>query len=181
MPPNVLIPTITDRRQVVVSRWGKNPYSQLQLPTLSRISPAGMERGTTATFKLEGRGLIAAHALLFDAPGFTAKILNVTALRGEIKAARPGVDLEAATPLGVKSEAQVEITVSKDVEPGVHWFRYILQGETLISTIMPKEDLGLKNFKHIHNAALRKIGDKFYIIAQAWNPGDFAVLEQVTD
>ena len=58
---------------------------------------------------------------------------------------------------------------------------YILQGETLISTIMPKEDLGLKNFKHIHNAALRKIGDKFYIIAQAWNPGDFAILEQVTD
>ena len=92
-------------------------------PTLSRISPAGMERGTTATFKLEGRGLIAAHALLFDAPGFTAKILNVTALREEIKAARPGVDLEAAVPLGVKSEAQVEITVSKDVEPGVHWFR----------------------------------------------------------
>jgi hypothetical protein len=54
-------------------------------------------------------------------------------------------------------------------------------GETLISTTMPKEDLGLKNFKHVHNAALRKIGDKFYIIAQAWNPGDFAILEQVTD
>jgi hypothetical protein len=58
---------------------------------------------------------------------------------------------------------------------------YILQGETLISTIMPKEDLGLENFKHIHNAALRRINDKFYIIAQAWNPGDFAILEQVTD
>jgi hypothetical protein len=58
---------------------------------------------------------------------------------------------------------------------------YILQDEKLISTIMPKEHLGLQNFKHIHNAALRKIGDKFYIIAQAWNPGDFAILEQVTD
>jgi hypothetical protein len=44
---------------------------------------------------------------------------------------------------------------------------------------LPKEDLGLKNFKHIHNAALPKIGDKFYIIAQAWNPGDLAILEQV--
>ena len=92
-------------------------------PTLSRISPAGMERGTTATFKLEGRGLIAAHALLFDAPGFTAKVLAVTTLHEEIKGARPGVDLEAAVPLGVKSEAQVEVTVSKDVEPGVHWLR----------------------------------------------------------
>ena len=92
-------------------------------PALSRISPAGMERGTTATFKLEGRGLMAAHALLFDAPGFTAKILNVTAIHEEIKAARAGVDLEAAVPLGVKSEAQVELTVSKDAEPGIHRFR----------------------------------------------------------
>jgi hypothetical protein len=94
-----------------------------------------MERGTKATFKLEGRGLIAAHALLFDAPGFTAKILNVTALHEEIKAQRPGVDLDAAVPLGVKSEAQVEITVSKDAEPGVHRFR--LQTPNGTSNMLP--------------------------------------------
>jgi hypothetical protein len=46
---------------------------------------------------------------------------------------------------------------------------------------MPKEDLGLANFKHIHNAVLREYGNKYYLIAQAWNPGDFAILEQVTD
>jgi hypothetical protein len=46
---------------------------------------------------------------------------------------------------------------------------------------MPKEDLGLENFKHNHNAVLRKIGNKFYVIVQAWNPGDFAILEQVTE
>jgi hypothetical protein len=28
---------------------------------------------------------------------------------------------------------------------------------------------------------LHKVGNKFYIIAQAWNPGDFAILEQVTE
>jgi hypothetical protein len=32
---------------------------------------------------------------------------------------------------------------------------------------------------HIHNAVLRRIGKKYYVIAQAWNPGDFAILEQV--
>jgi len=58
---------------------------------------------------------------------------------------------------------------------------YLLEDDRLISTIMPKEDLGLANFKHIHNAVLRQVGDKFYIIAQAWNPGDFAILEQVRD
>ena len=92
-------------------------------PTLSRITPAGMERGTTATFKLEGRGLIAARSLIFDAPGLTAKVLSVTALHEEIKAARPGVDLEASVPLGVKTEAQIEVSVAKDAEPGIHWFR----------------------------------------------------------
>jgi hypothetical protein len=35
------------------------------------------------------------------------------------------------------------------------------------------------NFKHIHNAVLGQSGGKLYVIAQAWNPGDFAVLEQV--
>ena len=55
---------------------------------------------------------------------------------------------------------------------------YILRDEKLVSTIMPKEDLGLQNFVHVHNAALRRTNGKFYIIAQAWNPGDFAILEQ---
>jgi len=56
---------------------------------------------------------------------------------------------------------------------------YILEDEKLVSTIMIKEDLGLPNFIHIHNAALRKIAGKFYIFALAWNPGDFAIMEQV--
>lgn len=58
---------------------------------------------------------------------------------------------------------------------------YILENEKIISTILPKDELGLANFRHIHNAVLRKIGNKFYIIVQAWNPGDFAILEQVTE
>lgn len=57
---------------------------------------------------------------------------------------------------------------------------YILENDNLISTIMPKEDLGLENFQHVHNAVLHEHGGKLYIIAQAWNPGDFAILEQVT-
>ena len=58
---------------------------------------------------------------------------------------------------------------------------YLLENDRLVSTILPKEELGLTNFKHVHNAVLRELGGKLYIIAQAWNPGDFAVLEQVTD
>ena len=58
---------------------------------------------------------------------------------------------------------------------------YIYENDRLISTVMPKEELGLVNFKHVHNATLVKANGKYYIIALAWNPGDFAILEQVTD
>lgn len=56
---------------------------------------------------------------------------------------------------------------------------YILEDDQLVSTVMAKEDLGLPNFQHIHNAVMRETGGKLYLIAQAWNPGDFAILEQV--
>ena len=56
---------------------------------------------------------------------------------------------------------------------------YILDDGRVVSTILIKEELGLENFQHIHNAVLRKIGQRYYVIAQAWNPGDFAILEQV--
>jgi hypothetical protein len=58
---------------------------------------------------------------------------------------------------------------------------YLLEDGRVISTIMPKEDLGLQNFTHVHNAVLHQVGGKFYVIVQAWNPGDFAILEQVVD
>lgn len=56
---------------------------------------------------------------------------------------------------------------------------YILKDDAIVSTLMPKEDLGLDDFIHVHNATLTRVGDKLYVIAQAWNPGDFAILEQV--
>lgn len=58
---------------------------------------------------------------------------------------------------------------------------YLFEKDQLVSTIMIKEELGLEKFQHIHNATIRELNGKLYIIAQAWNPGDFAVLEQVAN
>lgn len=58
---------------------------------------------------------------------------------------------------------------------------YLMKGDEIISTILIKEELGLEKFTHIHNAVLVKRNGKLYIIAQAWNPGDFAILEQVME
>ncbi len=59
---------------------------------------------------------------------------------------------------------------------------YILNRDgTVISTVKPKEDLGLDLFTHVHNASWLAVGSgdarKVYILCQAWNPGGFAVLE----
>jgi hypothetical protein len=56
---------------------------------------------------------------------------------------------------------------------------YLYEDDRLVSTLFPRDELGLVNFKHVHNAVLRQWNGKLYVIAQAWNPGDFAVLEQV--
>lgn len=57
---------------------------------------------------------------------------------------------------------------------------YILEGDRVISTVMIKDELGLETFQHIHDAVLRQVDGKLYIIAQTWNPGDVAILEQVS-
>ncbi len=56
---------------------------------------------------------------------------------------------------------------------------YLFRDDELISAIFPKAELGLINFQHNHKAVLHRRGDKLCIIVQAWNPGDFAILEQV--
>lgn len=58
---------------------------------------------------------------------------------------------------------------------------YILKEGQVVSTIMPKEELGLERFQHVHNAVLTSVDGTLYIVAQAWNPGDFVVLRQVND
>jgi hypothetical protein len=92
-------------------------------PSISKISPAGIERGRTAVFTLDGRSLTGATAILFDAAGITAKISSVTVVPEKITGPRAGVDLGAQVARGTKEKAQVEITVAKGVEPGIHRFR----------------------------------------------------------
>ena len=58
---------------------------------------------------------------------------------------------------------------------------YILDGETyqVISTIRPKEDLGIELADHIHNTIWYQYNGRLFLICQAWNPGHYFVLEMV--
>ncbi|MEM7030248.1 MAG: hypothetical protein AAF629_11825 [Chloroflexota bacterium] len=58
---------------------------------------------------------------------------------------------------------------------------YILDAETyeLLSTIRPKEELGIELAQHLHNVMLHVHNDELYLICQAWNPGHYFVLQKV--
>jgi hypothetical protein len=92
-------------------------------PNISKILPAGMERGTTATFNVEGRNLTDAKEVIFDVPGVTGKLTEITDVPEKITGPRAGEDLGAQVPLGKKQTAKLEIMAAKDVAPGIHRFR----------------------------------------------------------
>lgn len=63
---------------------------------------------------------------------------------------------------------------------------YILDRDgKLVSEVNPKRDFGLERFTHIHNATWKVELDaegetkSTFVLATAWNPGDFAVFELV--
>jgi hypothetical protein len=92
-------------------------------PSVAYINPHGVRRGSTAVFTVDGRNIAATQWVLFDAPGLTAKVLEVKDVPEEAKVIRPGVDLGAAVPEGTKQQAKLELTAAADVEVGPHWLR----------------------------------------------------------
>jgi len=58
---------------------------------------------------------------------------------------------------------------------------YILDAETyeLLSTIRPKEELGVEDAVHLHNVVLHVHGGTMFLVCQSWNPGHYFVLQQV--
>ena len=57
---------------------------------------------------------------------------------------------------------------------------YILDAATheVLSTIRPKEDLGIKPVQHLHNIVWHVHNGQLYLICQSWNPGYYFVLER---
>lgn len=47
----------------------------------------------------------------------------------------------------------------------------------LLSTIRPKEELGVDEAQHIHNVALHVDRGELFLVCQAWNPGRYFVLQ----
>jgi hypothetical protein len=66
-----------------------------------------------------------------------------------------------------------------DPTPGRPAPIYILDGETyaVLSTIRPKEALGIERADHLHNVVWHEHDGKLFLVCQSWNPGYYFVLE----
>ena len=58
---------------------------------------------------------------------------------------------------------------------------YIIDAETydVLSTIRPKDELGIEPVQHLHNVVWHVYQDQLYLVCQSWNPGHYFVLEQI--
>ncbi len=58
---------------------------------------------------------------------------------------------------------------------------YIVDADTyeVLSTIRPKEDLGIDPVQHLHNVVWHTVNNRLYLVCQSWNPGYYFVLEGV--
>jgi hypothetical protein len=89
-------------------------------PSITRVAPAGVKRGSTLLLTIEGRNLEGAKGILFDAPGLTGKVTEVRNLPEDPGARSP---FNEDVPLGVRQEAKVQLTVAPDAGIGLHQFR----------------------------------------------------------
>ncbi len=58
---------------------------------------------------------------------------------------------------------------------------YILDAATyeVLSTIRPKEELGVESAQHLHNVVWHVYDGRLYLVCQSWNPGYYFILERV--
>jgi hypothetical protein len=122
-------------------------------PTVAMVWPVGMRRGTTETWTVDGRNLANAKQVLFDAPGFRAKILSVVVVPEKARKIKLNVDLAAEVPQGKKERAEIQVTASPSVAPGIHWFR--IQTPLGTSNMLAFDVGDLPEIDTIHSARSR--------------------------
>jgi hypothetical protein len=105
-------------------------------PAISKVWPVGMQRGTTATLSIDGRNLADIKDVVFDAPGITAKVSQVTDVVEE-KPKKATFTTDAPVQRGKMQTAMIEVTAADNVAPGLHWFR--LRTPLGTSNMMPFE------------------------------------------
>ncbi|MGB2715141.1 MAG: hypothetical protein WBC51_13245 [Vicinamibacterales bacterium] len=110
---------------LAIGAAGHDLRAQTAPPTLQKLTPTGVQRGTQVTVTIVGTNIGDATRLIFSEPGFTSKITAVKEVPIEKMVVPKGV-VRTDAPIDDKArrfELTVVVTIAKDVPHGMHGFR----------------------------------------------------------
>ena len=79
---------------------------------------------------------------------------------------------------GVAASLDASADNRKKGDKGAAVFIVDMSTLKIVSTIKPKDELGLVKFTHLHNVFPTVDAEGVTLFCQSWNPGDFAILRQ---
>lgn len=97
--------------------------AQTRPAVLTSLTPYGIERGSTATFIVDGANLAGADAVLFSDPGLSARIVGYEDLGADIRERRPGETGAIIQDRAQKGRLTLDISASSAVPLGRQGFR----------------------------------------------------------
>jgi len=97
--------------------------AQTRPPVLLDIEPYGLQRGTTATFTVNGANLMGADRVLFDDVGLSATIGAISDEGADIRKKVPGETGAVIQDKAEKNRLQITVTAAASVPTGRHGFR----------------------------------------------------------
>ena len=97
--------------------------AQTRPPVLFSVTPYGIQRGTTATFAVEGANLADADRVIFSAPGLTATLDAYEDRGPDIRERRPGETGAIIQDKAQKARLMMTVTATADASLGRQGFR----------------------------------------------------------
>jgi hypothetical protein len=97
--------------------------AQTRPPVLFSVTPYGIQRGTTATFTVDGANIANADRVIFSAPGLTATLGAYEDRGPDIRERRPGETGAIIQDKAQKARLTVTITAAGDAPLGRQGFR----------------------------------------------------------
>ena len=97
--------------------------AQTRPPALTGLTPYGLQRGTTATFTVDGANLMGADAVIFSDPGLSARITGYEDLGADIRVRQTGETGAIIQDRAQKGRITLAITAAAATAVGRQGFR----------------------------------------------------------
>ena len=99
---------------ILMVAWPQGVSAQTTPPTVTFTTPAGIQRGTTGTFVIEGTDLAGTTGMVFSEPGLTGKILSVSEVPQSRVALEPKVVRSSRPYFDEPAKVQATVEIRSD-------------------------------------------------------------------